>query len=482
MPPQPPPSSFSLGDRAFAALGAGRPDTATLDLLHRAHLSRHLLLLRELRLSATAVPDWFTRLSTTDPDQARQWIADPMTGLWAAHALRTGAAPDAAPAPRGGHRLTAHHRDLSLRVRVDDSDPLRRSLGLTPAPALTPVQAAHWSACLDEAWRLLVDRHRAAATTVAAVLRVIVPVLPDPVAEGISATSAEAFGAVAMSAPVDGRSLAAGLIHETQHSVLNTVQLLFPLVEPGGEREYSPWREDPRPASGVLHGAYAYLAVTRFWRDEWRAGGSPAGGFEFARWREAVLSAAGDLLDGGRLTPAGERFVTALRAQAAAWRDDPVAPETARLAALANADHRARWRLRNLAVTPGDTGRLADAWRAGQPPPAVTSRLSSAPGRALENSHRLRLAHARVKGDAADRTGDGDAGAGDAACVRGDHGTALRSYGEALVKNRDDDAAWSGLALVAPQRALRARPEVVRAAALALPGADIVTLADWLSG
>ena len=38
-----------LSDPAFAALGAGRPDPATIAELRRAQLSRHLLLLSSLR-------------------------------------------------------------------------------------------------------------------------------------------------------------------------------------------------------------------------------------------------------------------------------------------------------------------------------------------------------------------------------------------------------------------------------------------------
>ena len=96
-------------------------------------------------------------------------------------------------------------RDVLIRpIRPADADPLRHLLGLTPAGKLSGAEVDHWQHCLDEAWHILVRRHRAAAETLAAVLRVIVPVQPDPAAEGISATSAEAFGAVAMSAPADG--------------------------------------------------------------------------------------------------------------------------------------------------------------------------------------------------------------------------------------------------------------------------------------
>jgi len=199
--------------------------------------------------------------------------------------------------------LTSTHDGLHLRVRLEDRDPRRHLLGLRPTPPLTDQDTAHWLHCLDDAWRLLVDRHRPDAAILATVLRCIVPVEPDPAVRGISATSADAYGAVAMSAPEDGTALAVGLLHEVAHSVLNGTQHLFDLLRRPDSLGYSPWRDDPRPASGVLHGAYAYLAVTRFWRTEAAATGDRRAAFEFARWREAVASAADGLADGG-LTPA----------------------------------------------------------------------------------------------------------------------------------------------------------------------------------
>ncbi|WP_229071945.1 HEXXH motif-containing putative peptide modification protein [Actinoplanes sp. DH11] len=473
------PRHFTLTDAAFASLGAGRPDPGTLGTLLRAQLSRNLLLLREVRRRQIA-PAWFDRLGATGPDDAKHLITDPMTGLWAARALRAG---DAADHPRpGGHRLTAVHHGLTLGVRVEDADPLREGFGLPPAEDHGTAALSRWQTLLDEAWLTLTSRHRPAAEVLAAVLRVIVPVRPDPAAEGISATSSEAFGAVALSAPADAAALAVGLLHETQHSVLNAVNLLFELVHPGGPAGYSPWRDDPRPAAGVLHGAYAYLAVTRFWRAELAHSGDRGAAFEFARWRVAVADAAGRLLDGGELTAAGTRFVTALRAEVRPWLDEPVDGEAVRLADLARTDHHLRWRLRNLTVPPEHTAELARAWRAGRPAPAVPSVPARGTGRALENSPRLRLIRSHLRNPGTAAVPDARDTAGDVACVRGDRVTALHAYHRDLREERDRDPAWSGLALVSPHRGLRCRPEVVKAAALAVPEADVDALADWLSG
>ncbi|MFD0518036.1 aKG-HExxH-type peptide beta-hydroxylase [Paractinoplanes durhamensis] len=395
---------------------------------------------------------------------------------------------------------------------------------------------AEWQRLLSAGWVLLTTRHRAAAEVLAAGLRVIVPVEADPGSGGLSATSAEAFGAVAISTPGDPHSFAVGLLHECQHSLLNATTSLFDLVTPGGPRVCSPWRDDPRPLSGLLHGAYAYLSVTRFRRTEAatrvpapRRGPvaltphplpaetsvahlpaaeppvltetgprGPAAGsaglrgrlaeFEFARWRAAVAEAAGTLLDSGQLTAAGTRFVRAMRDEAAGWLSEPVDPRVARLAAGANAEHRARWRLRNLEVDPAAVAELVAAWRRGAAAPAVPEAgLAADRGRQLESSERLRLVHRLLnEGDHRGRAGSG-LRPGDDAYLDGDAGTAATSYSKGLAFSSDLDR-WSGLAVVSSHAAMRDRPELVRAVTLAAAEAGEVrnvgpeAVAAWLSG
>jgi hypothetical protein len=482
----------ALTDEAFAALAAGRPSATTIEVLRRSQLSKHLLLLREIARAAPT--SGYTDLAAAErlhPAQVRRLLSDPLFGAWAAGclaALRRGEPEDEAGLPHlaalaatatheqgtpghGGRRLRACHDGLVVDVRLEDVDPLRARLGLTPTGPLCDAEGARWQELLAEAWRLLVSRHRADAEILAAVLDVIVPVEPDPAARGISATSADAFGAVAMSLPADATALAVGLLHETWHSLLNAVHYLFDLHREPDTLGYSPWRDDPRPASGILHGAYAYLAVTRFWRAEARTGCGVAA-FEFARWRGAVAAAVRGLLSGGGLTPAGERFAGALLDEVRPWLDEAVADDAGRLGAGANTDHHLRWRLRNLAVEPADVQALAGAWRRGEAPPrtAVRSRLVPAPRRALESSARLDLAHAWVAG----RAPGGRASVADVAYLRGDHGAALDAYQKMVVKD------WAGIALVGGWDDVEVLAAVYRE--LDQPAPDVAALAGWISG
>lgn len=517
---------FRLADRDLVALASGRPSPDTLSELRKAQLSRHLLLLSEILRAGT--PSWYAG------SPSRNILADPATGLYAATAvatMRAGGPPPERDTLVGTAPIVAVTcEDLTLRVRLEDADPLRDRLGLPPTGRLSPSEVEHWRRLLSESWQLLVRRHRPAAEILADVLRVIVPVEPDPAADAVSATSAHAYGALAMSAPTDPVTLAVGLIHETAHSLLNGTTLLFDLVHPSAALSYSPWRDDPRPTSGVLQGAYAYLAVARFWRTEAALGGSRLARFEFARWRAAVAEAADSLLAarqfelstgtprdlhfferiengggppgemgqwgeaddplGAVLTAAGRRFVGALRDEVGPWLDEPVGDDVARLAAGANLDHRVRWRLRNLRVPEASTRALADAWRDGRPRPEVPEPEVAAGVRRLEMNGRLALVHRWLRdgpgGDQKLRAGGG-VRPGDVAWLAGEYGTGLTAYVSDLenagvtAPRSAIDAALAGLALVSDRRVLRERPEVVRAMWLRLePRPEVEALLEWL--
>ncbi|HET9639594.1 MAG TPA: cyclophane-forming radical SAM/SPASM peptide maturase YhhB [Allosphingosinicella sp.] len=63
---------------------------------------------------------------------------------------------------------------------------------------------------------------------------------------------------------IDPYDLADSLIHEHRHQKLYLLERRFPMTEPGG-LVVSPWREDLRPASGVLHAVFVFIELRRFW-------------------------------------------------------------------------------------------------------------------------------------------------------------------------------------------------------------------------
>ncbi|MEU2614259.1 HEXXH motif domain-containing protein [Micromonospora sp. NPDC007271] len=204
-----------------------------------------------------------------------------------------------------------------------------------------------WRHRLDAAWRILVDDHRPVAEEVSGALRALLPIAPPP-AGTRSGTFHHAFGSVAMSLPPDGRSAAVTLAHEIQHLKLAALADLFALVEPGPpEFRYAPWRPDPRPLEGLLHGVYAHLGVAGFWRRQRQVTRSRAerhrAEVEFVRWTRAAGDTARVLAERRRLTPVGRRLVDGMVGVLDGWAGEPVTPEAAAEATRLLDAHRARW-------------------------------------------------------------------------------------------------------------------------------------------
>ena len=120
----------------------------------------------------------------------------------------------------------------------------------------------------------------------------------------------------------DPASLGELLVHEMQHVKLAALADQFDLFDRADGRLFPvPWRRDPRPIYGLLHGTYAHLAVAELWRarpgDAGPADGGPLPDVP-------VLGRGRDRRDAGRRLsmPAGERFVEGMRGTVNGWPDD----------------------------------------------------------------------------------------------------------------------------------------------------------------
>lgn len=237
----------------------------------------------------------------------------------------------------------------SLDVLVDDLDPFRMpATDGEPTGRFTPSRVAELRASLRAAWPVLSP---ASTAEIAAIVRVIVP-YQAPDAGHVSTSSPQAFGTVAMSRQPDKYTCAETLVHETQHLKLCALLDLVTLTRPDdGQRYYAPWRTDPRPASGLLQGAYAFLGVSGFWREQRRAAPEPEvrqrAHAEFARWRDGAAAVVDTLLGSGQLTGSGEIFAGAMAGVLDSWRQEPV-PDDALAAARRKSDrHMAQWQADN---------------------------------------------------------------------------------------------------------------------------------------
>jgi HEXXH motif-containing protein len=264
------------------------------------------------------------------------------TGLAQVHSAR--GRVTVAPGSPGWQELRPV-RAGSLHVIVDDLDPFRMPADDgEPTGRLSRSQVAELAEMLRDAWQVL---DPATAADIAALVTVIVP-YQAPDSGYVSTSSPESFGTIAMSRQLDRYMCAETLVHEAHHLKLCALLDLVRLTLPDqGQRFYAPWRKDPRPASALLQGVYAFLSVSGFWRRQRQA----APGDEirlraeakFARWREAAALGAEELLGSGQLTPAGQAFVKEMTEVLDGWRAEPVTSEALAIAEREAGLHRDRW-------------------------------------------------------------------------------------------------------------------------------------------
>ena len=406
-----------------------------------------------------------------------------------------------APGWQGLRRLRAVHEGVALSLCLDDLGPYA-AVPLARVGRLTDEQFGSWQRWFTLMWQLLVSDHPASARALSRGLQSVVPLPRGERLRARAASSSDAFGCVLLSEPdqdeeVLPAQLGVALIHEFRHTLLNGLIFLVPLFEECEELFHAPWRDDPRPLGGLVHGAYAFSGVAHYWRAR---GTTELAGFEFALWRDAVREVLGTLRGHPALTPLGRELVHSLTAQTWAWDEEPVGEREERLARLATAHHHAAWRAHHLRVNPSHAAELQRAWADNRP-----ARAASAPDRVLRTDPqacRLDTLALLARLSIIDRPGFDDlcslgepartvsgVGPGDLALVDGDAHTAVKLYAEELAGADPRPAAWAGLGLAlaetgepAAGAVLTEHPERALAVSrsLAVPP-DPVALARWLA-
>jgi hypothetical protein len=370
-------------------------------------------------------------------------------------------------------RHRAEARGLSLEVTVDDADPHRRFAEPAPPEPLDAAESERWCALLDEAWSLLTGWNADYAAELSAGLTSVVPL--DESSGVVGSSSATAFGAVALSARGSAAEFAETLVHELQHSKLNAVLELVHLHDDGRtKRHYAPWRDDPRPLTGLLHGLYAFVSVAEFWH------GQAPGSFALAL-RVRQLRLALDNVDTGRLTEDGRRLVAAVSRRLAVCEPAVASSGHADVVERITADHHATWRVRHVRPHPEDVSALAGDWLAGRRRSRRVRVEVVETGEPARSDRAALLTTRALDPEAFARTSRDDA---DGAFAHGDLTAAASAYLDRLEKDPEDGGAWVGLGLALSAPALLREPEVViavhrevRARGGAVP--DPSLLAEW---
>ncbi|MBW5482296.1 radical SAM protein [Streptomyces bambusae] len=194
---------------------------------------------------------------------------------------------------------------------LDDLDPYRAAAGapVRAARRLTPRGHKRWDTQWTGALTLLERYDTARAEEVRELLRSVVPLA------GGSRSSGATLPAAAGSVLVRGQAppaLAATLVHEVQHGKLAALgDLLTFHTADRTPRYWAPWRIDPRPLEGLLHGTYAHLALAGYWQ---RAAlyGARGAWAQHARCRAQVAAVLPVLRGEPQLTRTGRQFVEAM--------------------------------------------------------------------------------------------------------------------------------------------------------------------------
>ncbi|MFE4455803.1 HEXXH motif domain-containing protein [Nocardia tengchongensis] len=381
-------------------------------------------------------------------------------------------------------------REDEPEIWLDDIDPFR---ALSPryagAPRLDQAQVDRWRRDLSGAWELLGDYLPALRHS----LRSVAPLTADPRFDASSHTDPSGVGCVYTTAAADQCQLALTLIHEIQHTKFNLLIDQLELFTPDPQcRFYAPWRDDPRPILGLLHGIYAFFGVTDFWRAHRFSDchGSLQAHADFALWRTQVGGALRQALGSGLLSMVGEAFFGNLEAAVRQWSEEDV-PAAARIAAEEAATlHQTFWQTRNLVPDPDGIAELAARWSAGRPPIAPLPASTLIDQQHIHETHRglpLATRLAIIEPGAANAiSGLSD---GDHAYLAGYLTEAVSQYSRDLRADPLCPQAWAGIGLAGRKiygelafRVLRERADVVaRLYEVLGPDTDIPALVRWLS-
>jgi HEXXH motif-containing protein len=154
----------------------------------------------------------------------------------------------------GGIRLVAFdHSPLAAVEAHPDKAGSHADLG-----GLAPTD---WVEAIREPLQWVHRAHPALGAEISLALRDIVATGYHP-EKHLSASYAEALGAIYLTLHPQPITMMEALIHEFQHNKLNALAQLDPLLHNAWHPLYSsPVRPDPRPLMGVLLAAHAFVAV-----------------------------------------------------------------------------------------------------------------------------------------------------------------------------------------------------------------------------
>jgi HEXXH motif-containing protein len=129
----------------------------------------------------------------------------------------------------------------------------------------SPHELKRWSESIAEAVRLLqLCKLDGILTELKLLVRIIVP-LKYRKDSHISSSSPDLPGIICMSWANDVLQVLETIVHEAGHHKLCLIERERPITDSSEAIFHSPWRDDLRPARGLVHGSYAFICVAALW-------------------------------------------------------------------------------------------------------------------------------------------------------------------------------------------------------------------------
>jgi HEXXH motif-containing protein len=232
-----------------------------------------------------------------------------------------------------------------LTVAMEDMDPYRDAYHVAAIDRVPDPDIDHWRHLVNAGWQILTSQASERAFEIAAGLHCLVPLTKPEAQAARSATSTEAVGVIGLDLPRRPEDLAVALVHEFQHSKLAALLDIRQLYEDSDRWFFAPWRADPRPIGGLLHGVYAFIGVADTWRTLCSDPATfPQAAREFAEARANVSDAVTTLAGSGLLTPAGNQFVAGMTEAVERLQAVDVPAATVAAAELSLRQRRSAWK------------------------------------------------------------------------------------------------------------------------------------------
>ncbi|MGW4719732.1 HEXXH motif domain-containing protein [Nocardia sp. NPDC004260] len=343
------------------------------------------------------------------------------------------------------------------QIIIDDLDPFRAlDISRPLPPRLTLQETLEWQRNLTAAWQLLHTEAHDYVGPLRGCLRMLAPLTSHAVPAPSSHTADTGVGCVYTTAPADHCQLALTLVHEIQHTKLALLLDQVMLFDPDSPRLfYAPWRDDPRPITGLAQGIYAFFGVTDFWRVHryTKCHDTTQSHIEFELSRIQLIDAIVQADTSGLLTAIGKQFMTALAVGTRSWAEEEVPAEARHAVTQIRTAHRTFWRVRNLAPDRALVSELATSWATKAPRPLVLPPVRFTNQELIPNRYRrLGIAAQLRHPGVAEATSPSGHPRGDHAYLAGELAEAVDLYLEELRTDPLRPQIWAGLALALPKR------------------------------